>query len=196
MLSNNSRRSRTRSSNSDAQQQQQQQQGERLSQQRQQQLVEQQQQRLTQYRQHLGSAAAWVRQQRAGQLQQQKRTAQYRFQEDYLERLRQQQVFLENDRGPDYDHDPYFYTAPIYRYNRGGSYYETNQYGADISSPGRELRLPGRLPGWSRPTARIAGVPTTESSYAYQDANYGYNGYYVAQDDYNYYFRQGFQSRL
>ena len=30
-------------------------------------------------------------------------------------------------------------------------------------------------------------------SYIYQDANYGYNGYYVQQDDYNYYFRQGFQ---
>ena len=31
------------------------------------------------------------------------------------------------------------------------------------------------------------------SSYAYQDANYGYNGYYVQRDDYNYYFREGFQ---
>jgi hypothetical protein len=30
-------------------------------------------------------------------------------------------------------------------------------------------------------------------SYAYQDANYGYSGAYVAQSDYNYYFRQGFQ---
>ena len=30
-------------------------------------------------------------------------------------------------------------------------------------------------------------------SYIYQDANYGYSGYYVQQDDYNYYFRQGFQ---
>jgi flagellar biosynthesis/type III secretory pathway protein FliH len=30
-------------------------------------------------------------------------------------------------------------------------------------------------------------------SYAYQDANYGYNGYYVDRDDYNYYFREGFR---
>ena len=30
-------------------------------------------------------------------------------------------------------------------------------------------------------------------TYAYQDANYGYNGYYVGQGEYNYYFRQGFQ---
>jgi hypothetical protein len=56
--------------------------------------------------------------QQTAQLQQQKRMAQHRFQEDYLEHLRQQQVFLQNDRHPDYDRDPYFYTAPIYRYNR------------------------------------------------------------------------------
>jgi hypothetical protein len=31
------------------------------------------------------------------------------------------------------------------------------------------------------------------NSYAYEDANYGYNGYYLQQDQYNYYFRQGFQ---
>jgi hypothetical protein len=30
-------------------------------------------------------------------------------------------------------------------------------------------------------------------SYAYQDANYGYNGYYVDRGDYNYYFREGFR---
>jgi flagellar biosynthesis/type III secretory pathway protein FliH len=32
-----------------------------------------------------------------------------------------------------------------------------------------------------------------QNSYAYQDANYGYSGYYVNQADYNYYFRQGFR---
>jgi len=32
-----------------------------------------------------------------------------------------------------------------------------------------------------------------ESSYAYQDANYGYEGLYIGQDEYNYYFRQGFR---
>ena len=31
-----------------------------------------------------------------------------------------------------------------------------------------------------------------QNSYAYQDANYGYDGYYSDQDSYNYYFRQGF----
>src|SRR4030095_10843879 len=32
-----------------------------------------------------------------------------------------------------------------------------------------------------------------QDSYAYQDANYGYSGYYLAQDDYKYYFRAGFR---
>jgi len=35
-------------------------------------------------------------------------------------------------------------------------------------------------------------VPNYRSSYAYQDANYGYDGYYVNQAEYNYYFREGF----
>lgn len=30
-------------------------------------------------------------------------------------------------------------------------------------------------------------------SYAYRDAGYGYNGYYLDQGAYQYYFRQGFQ---
>jgi len=118
--------------------------------------------------------------------------AQYRFQEDYQGRLRQQQVFLQNDRHPDYDNDPYFYTAPIYRYNRGGHYYETNQYGADLL---RQAANYGYQEGFQAGAADRQDHWRSDyrSSYAYQDANYGYNGYYVDQDDYNYYFRQGFR---
>ncbi len=32
-----------------------------------------------------------------------------------------------------------------------------------------------------------------QTSYAYQDASYGYNGYYVTQAEYSYYFREGFR---
>lgn len=32
-----------------------------------------------------------------------------------------------------------------------------------------------------------------QDSYAYQDATYGYNGYYVSLDEYRYYFREGFR---
>jgi len=37
------------------------------------------------------------------------------------------------------------------------------------------------------------GVSNDCDSYACQDANYGHDGSYVDQDEYNYYFRQGFQ---
>jgi len=30
-------------------------------------------------------------------------------------------------------------------------------------------------------------------SYGYQDASFGYDSYYVGLDEYNYYFREGFQ---
>jgi hypothetical protein len=35
--------------------------------------------------------------------------------------------------------------------------------------------------------------PDYRNSFAYQDGNYGYRGYYVDRQDYNYYFREGFQ---
>jgi len=167
----------------------QQQQAARLSQQRQKQLVDQQQQRLTQYRQHLDQQQR-VLQQQSAQLQQQKRSAQYRFQQEYLTHLRQQQVYL-NDHRPDYDHDPFFFSVFTYRYNRGGRFYETNQYGADRL---REAVNNGYNEGFRAGAADREDHWrfSYEDSYAYQDANYGYNGYYVDRDDYNYYFREGF----
>jgi len=162
----------------------------RLSQQRQQQLVVQQQQRLVQYRQYLDQQQH-LAEQRAVQLQQQRRMAQYRYQQQYLERMRQQQIRLQGEQ-LDYSNDPYYYTAPSYRYNRGGSYYETNQYGADqlrqsVNNGYEQGFRAGQADRQDRWNANYKG------SYAYQDANYGYNGYYVSQVDYNYYFREGFR---
>jgi hypothetical protein len=131
-------------------------------------------------------------QERTALLQQQNRASQYRFQAEYLERLRQQQIRIRNDRDHDYDRDPYFYTAPIYRYQRGGSYYETNQYGADLL---RQAVNYGYEQGFRAGQAdqQDRWRSNYNDSYAYQDANYGYTGYYVDQDQYNYYFREGFR---
>ena len=117
--------------------------------------------------------------------------AQYRFQEEYLEHLRDQDRRLREERH-DYNNDPYFYTAPIYRYNRGGSYYEINQYGADTL---RQAVNYGYQEGFRAGQAdrQDNWRPDYNQSYAYQDATYGYNGYYVDPEDYRYYFRQGFQ---
>jgi hypothetical protein len=162
----------------------------RLSQQRQQQLIQQQQIRLAEYRRNV--EANEIRLQRQAEyLQQQRRMAQYRFQRNYLERLREQQDRFRQARF-DYYSDPYFYSPPIYRYYRAGSYYEVNQYGADL------LR---RAVNYGYQQGFEAGAADREdrwnynyrNCYAYQDANFGYDGYYEDQAAYNHYFREGFR---
>jgi hypothetical protein len=130
--------------------------------------------------------------QRSALLQQQNRTAQYRFQQQYLER-RRQQIADWNARSYDYNNDPNFYSAANYRYSRGGTSYQTNQYGADLL---RQAVNNGYEEGFQSGQADREDRYSNgsyQNSYAYQDANYGYNGYYVAQTEYSYYFRQGFQ---
>jgi hypothetical protein len=125
-------------------------------------------------------------------LQQQRRMEQYRYQQEYLERLRQQQARIWNQRNYDYGRDPYFYTAADYRYNRGGRYYETNQYGVNLIrqalnygyEQGYRAGRADRLDRWRF---------DYRNSYAYGDANFGYDGFYVDQSEYNYYFREGFR---
>jgi hypothetical protein len=132
-------------------------------------------------------------QQRETILRQQRRLAQYRYQQQYLAYLRQQQIRLQQARYYDYNNDPYFYTAPSYRYNRGGRYYEINQYGANMLrqavndgyEQGFRAGLADREDGWRNGSYR--------DSYAYEDASYGYTGYYVERDEYQYYFREGFR---
>jgi len=91
-----------------------------------------------------------------------------------------------------YYNDPYYYTASNYRYSYGGRDYTTNQYGASLLrqavdygyQQGYEAGIADRDDRWNY---------SYRDSFAYQDANYGYNGQYVNQSEYNYYFRQGFQ---
>jgi len=160
----------------------------RYSPERQGQLISEQQQRVVVYRQHLDQQEILGRTYSA-QLQQDKRVASYRFQQEYLARLRQQQLTLQ--RSYNYNNDPYFYTASTYRYNRDGSFYETNQYGADTL---RKAINFGYTEGFRSGQADMQDRYTSgyQNSYAYQDANYGYDGHYGDQDSYNYYFRQGF----
>jgi flagellar biosynthesis/type III secretory pathway protein FliH len=117
--------------------------------------------------------------------------AHYRYQEEYLEHLREQQRRLREERF-DYDRDPYFYTAPIYRYRRGGRYYETNRYGANVL---RQALHAGYEQGFRCGEAdrRDRWRAAYRECYAYRDANYGYRGYYISRSEYNYYFREGFR---
>ena len=105
--------------------------------------------------------------------------------------MREQNNRLRNERH-DYDNDPYFYTNYNYRYYRDGRYYQTNQYGANML---REAVNYGYEQGFRAGQAdrQDRWRSNYQSSYAYQDANYGYSGYYVPQGEYNYYFREGFR---
>jgi len=123
--------------------------------------------------------------QRERLLQQQRRLNQYRFQRLYFERLRQDRLRVQSQR--QFSFSPY-----SYRYYRGGRYYQANQYGADLLR--RALNL-----GYEEGVR--AGIADREDrwrnnyrdSYAYQDATYGYDGYYVDLTEYQYYFREGFR---
>ncbi|HEU0106011.1 MAG TPA: hypothetical protein VFT38_07560 [Vicinamibacteria bacterium] len=118
--------------------------------------------------------------------------AAYRFQQDYLARLRQQEASLASARSYDYSNDPYFYTAPSYRYTYLGRGYDINQYGADLLKQAVNY---GYEEGYRAGQAdRQDGYRADyRNAYAYEDANYGYTGMYVDQSQYNYYFRQGFR---
>jgi hypothetical protein len=156
-----------------------------------QELIRQHQQRLPQYREVLGQQQR-AAQERAAQLQQQKRTAQYRFQQEYLARLRQQRSNVQGRERYDYDRDPFFSTRAQYRYRRGDRSYETNQYGLDLL---RQAVNYGYEEGFRAGQAdREDHWPSNYMDcYAYQDANFGYFGFYVDRDDYNFYFREGFR---
>jgi hypothetical protein len=162
----------------------------RLSEEQQQARFRQQQENLALYRKNIALQQTTAKQY-AQMLQQQKRPAHYRFQLSYYERLRQQQAQLPDDRY-DFNNDPFYYTAPNYRYRRDARSYDTNQYGADMlrraSNTGYQQGLQAghadKLDNWRFDYKR---------SFAYEDANYGYECRYVRQDHYNHYFREGFQ---
>lgn len=158
------------------------------------QRIREQQQREAQYRQQLDRRVIIAQQQNA-QLDQQRRAAQYRTQQQYAQRLQLQQQQLRQQQlqaTRNYSTDPYYTTAPSYRYSVGGSARTTNQYGADVLrqavnygyQQGVQAGQADRQDHWQA---------NYQNSLAYQDANYGYNGNYVNQSDYNYYFRQGFR---
>jgi hypothetical protein len=117
-------------------------------------------------------------------LRQQRRLSQLRFQEDYYEHLREDRLRLESVS--------YVYYAPEFRYYRGGSYYETSRYGADMIR--RAVNL-GYSEGVRAGQAdRADGYRFDyDDSYAFQDAAFGYDGYYINLPEYQYYFREGFR---
>ena len=162
----------------------------RVSQQEQQERIRKQEQQLALYRKNI-ALREQLAERDAQILRQQKRIQHLRFQEQYEERLRAQRAQL-NQARYDYNNDPFYYTAPNYRYRRDGRYYQTNQYG--IKKLEKALQA-GYNEGFraGRADREDRWRYDYRSAFAYQDANYGYDGRYIAQDEYNHYFREGFQ---
>ena len=151
--------------------------------------MQDEQRRTDEYRRHLEEQVR-AAQQQAAALQQSRRASHSRAQQEYAEQLQHQQEQLRAERR--YDNDPYVVAVPTYRYSYGGSYHETNQYGADLL---RQAVNDGYRRGYR------AGVADREdhwradytNSPEYREGTFGYNGSYVDLSDYQYYFRQGFQ---
>jgi len=157
--------------------------------QEQQQRIDEERHRQSDYQAKL-DAQVRAAQAQAAALQQQHRTAQYQQHQQYLEALQQQRQRVQVPR--DIEHDPYITTGSIFRYGFNGVTRQTNQYGADVLR--QAVRL-GYQQGFQAGRAdRADHAPSNyRASFAYQDANFGYNGSYVPQGDYNYYFREGFR---
>ena len=109
-----------------------------------------------------------------------------------MERIRQQEVRIRSDHDRDYDRDPYFYSAPSYRYHRCDRYYETNQYGADLL---RQAVNYGYEQGFRAGEAdrQDRWHSNNRGSFGPSGRELWLHGIYVDQDEYNYYFRQGFR---
>jgi hypothetical protein len=118
-------------------------------------------------------------------LQAQRRLNQWRFQQRYWERLRQDQIRLQSFTYSDYG-------DPSYRYSRNNQYFDVNQSGADLL---RRAVSQGYEEGFRAGQAdrQDNWQFDPENCDAFNDATYGYDGYYVDVSEYQYYFREGFR---
>ena len=147
--------------------------------------------RMAAYRQHLNEQRQAYLQSKAQQ-QLAKRLAYSRNQQRYEMLMLQQQRVYEAKHIHDARNDPFYLTRFDRRYNRNGVYYMTNRYGIEHIhqaikfgyEEGYKAGMADRQDRWRF---------NYEGCDAYLDAIYGYNGYYVSREDYNYYFREGFR---
>ncbi len=80
----------------------------------------------------------------------------------------------------------------VYRYNMGGVFRQTNQYGVDVL---RQAVNQGYQDGYRAGLIdRRDGVPADfQRAFDFENGNFGYSGAYVPLSDYSYYVREGFQ---
>ena len=163
---------------------------ERIARDQQQRRIEQQRRQVAEWQRHEHDRRSAL-EQRNRELERHRRHEQRRYQQDYYRRWLAQQARWNATRH-DYYSDPYYYTAYNHRYSYGGHWYNTNRYGADLL---RQAVRDGYQEGWyaGRADRQDRWRFDYRGNYGYLDGSFGYNGYYVSQNDYRYYFRQGFR---
>ena len=136
-----------------------------------------------------------VEQDRANQARQREQNeqlerAQRAQQAEQEERLEQARRRAEVNRT--FDRDRTYRPGYDYRYNMGGAYGETNQYGVDALRQAVDV---GYQQGYrAGQMDRRNGAPADyRRAFDYQNWENGYTSDYVPQNDYSYYFREGFQ---
>ena len=139
-------------------------------------------------------------QRRAEQLGQQQREQQARqAQQQQIERAQraEQEALLaqrerERQANGAFDRDHYDHRGYEFRYNIGGVFRETNQYGVDML---RQAVNQGYQDGYRAGLIdRRDGVPADfQRAFEFENGNFGYTGAYIRESDYSYYVREGFQ---
>ena len=163
--------------------------------------VESQQRRIEQGRADQARAAEIQNQRRAAQRDEQQRSLQARQREqneqfERAQRLAQEERLEQARRRAEvnrtFDRDRDYRPGYDYRYNMGGVYRETNQYGVDALRQAVDL---GYQQGYraGQMDRRDRAPADYRRALDYQNWQNGYAGNYVPQSDYSYYFREGFQ---
>ncbi|MEO7455236.1 MAG: hypothetical protein ABIY52_03185 [Gemmatimonadaceae bacterium] len=161
----------------------------RVSQQEQERRIAEERARQASYQRALDQRVRLAQAQQAA-LQTQRRNAQLAYQQQYLANLQAQRQRVAAQRN--YNTDPYYTTAPQYRYRVNNVTRTTNSYGADVLKQAVNYGYDQGVQA-GRADKQDGRSSSYRTAFAYQDANYGYNGQYVSQSDYNYYFREGFR---
>ncbi len=127
------------------------------------------------------------RESQARQAQQQFERAQRAEQEAQLARRER-----ERQASGAFDRDRDNHVVYQYRYNMGGVYRQTNQYGVDAL---RQAVNQGYQDGYRAGLIdRRDGEPADfQRAFEFENGNFGYAGAYVPLSDYDYYVREGFQ---
>ncbi len=152
--------------------------------------IDQERKRQADYQRALDERVRAAQAQQA-QLQAQNRAAQLAQHQQYQANLEAQRRALQTQRN--YATEPYFTTAPAYRYHYGSVVRETNQYGADVLRQAVNNGYPAGLPGGRADRAGSSSVKLPWGLWLPGRQSSATAGRYVDQSDYNYYFREGFR---